>query len=109
MLLSTDIWVSALLRRVAGAGAFAYVMRKGDACAGSVLLRIFNLRTSEVYLLRQVQKLDDMVWIKPVATHDALELQAFIDRQIGYDPDLWLIDIEDNEGRAFLTEKIDVS
>ena len=36
MLLSTDIWVSALIRRAELSGAFGMVIRKGDARAGAV-------------------------------------------------------------------------
>ena len=38
MLLSTDIWVGALIRRAELGGAFAMVARKGDARAGAVLV-----------------------------------------------------------------------
>ena len=41
MLLSTDIWVAALIRRVELGGGFAVVARKGDARAGSVLVIFF--------------------------------------------------------------------
>ena len=42
MMLSTDIWVAALIRRVELAGSFAVVVRKGDARAGSVLVKVLN-------------------------------------------------------------------
>ena len=45
MLLSTDLWVSALIRRAELAGAFATVARKGDARAGSVSCRDPQLAT----------------------------------------------------------------
>ena len=42
MLLSTDLWVSALIRRAELAGAFATVARKGDARAGTVIVKAFD-------------------------------------------------------------------
>ena len=42
MLLSTDIWVSALIRRAELGGAFGVVARKGDARAGAVLVKVLN-------------------------------------------------------------------
>jgi hypothetical protein len=38
MLLSADIWVGALIRRVEIGGGFAVVVRKGDPRAGAVLV-----------------------------------------------------------------------
>jgi hypothetical protein len=42
MMLSTDIWVGALIRRAELAGAFATVLRKGDPRAGSVLVKVLD-------------------------------------------------------------------
>ncbi|MGZ3298493.1 MAG: DUF1491 family protein, partial [Asticcacaulis sp.] len=47
MLLSTDLWASALIRRAELGGGFAYVARKGDARAGAVIVKALNLRSGE--------------------------------------------------------------
>ncbi len=99
MLLSTDIWVGALIRRVELAGSFAYLARKGDARAGAVILKVLNLRTYETRLYRPES---DDVWRRVAAPGD-----DYIERQVRYDPDLWVVEIEDVEGRTFLTEKVE--
>ncbi len=99
MLLSTDIWVSALIRRIELAGSFAYIARKGDPRAGTVLLKVLNLRTYETRLYRPES---DELW-RRVATAD----DDYITRQVRYDPDLWVVEVEDVEGRTFLTEKVE--
>ena len=50
MQLSSDIWVYALIRRVELAGAFATVVRKGDARAGAVLVKTLDRKTGAARL-----------------------------------------------------------
>ena len=51
MLLATDVWVGALIRRAQLGGAFATVARHGDARAGAVLVKIYDSanRTARLY------------------------------------------------------------
>ena len=48
----------------------------------------------------------ERLWIQPVASESESELDAYIQRQVGYDPDIWVVEIEDREGRHFITEKV---
>jgi len=109
MLLSTGLWVSALIRRAEQAGAFAYILRKGDDRAGAVILRITNLRTRDTLLLRQITAGDETKWIRPIADASPEAIDAYIERERRFDPDLWVVEIEDTEGRHFLTETIQIS
>jgi len=107
MLLNADLWVSALIRRAGLAGGFGYVVKRGDRAHGSVLVRVVNPRNGEAYLLREVTHGDETVWIRPTQSLDEAELGAYIERQLRFDPDLWVVDIEDAQGRHFLTEKVE--
>jgi len=108
MLLSSDIWVSALLRRVEQAGSFAYIARRGDKSFGAVLVKVLNLRTRDTYVLREAQKGEETLWMQPVEAKDEADLDVWIARQSKYDPDIWVVEIEDAEGRHFLTEKVEM-
>lgn len=110
MLLSTDVWVGALIRRAELAGAFATVVRKGDARAGAVLVKTFDpiSRTARLYAEAFAGE-GEPVWMQPVASTDEAELDAYVTRAARIDPDLWLVEIEDREGRHFLTEKVETS
>jgi len=108
MLLSSDIWVSALLRRVEQAGSFAYIARRGDKSFGAVLVKVLNLRTRDTYVLREAQKGEETLWMQPVEAKDEADLDEWIARQSKYDPDIWVVEIEDAEGRHFLTEKVEM-
>ena len=108
MLLSTDIWVGALIRRAELGGAFATVARKGDARAGAVLVKTYNpLDRSTVVYAEAFRGDGERVWMQPKATHEEPDLDAYIERAARVDPDLWVVEIEDKQGRHFLTEPVE--
>lgn len=107
MLLSSDLWVSALIRRAELSGAYATVVTKGDARAGSVIVKAYDTSNRTARLYTEAFGSDgDRLWIQPVTSDSESELDAYIARQRGYDPDLWVVEIEDREGRHFITEKV---
>ena len=107
MLLSSDLWVSALIRRAEIGGAFATVVRKGDARAGTVIVKAYDTSNRQARLYTEAFGADgERLWIQPVQSEMESELDAYIKRQIGYDPDIWVVEIEDREGRHFITETV---
>ena len=108
MLLSADIWVGALIRRAEIGGAFAMVVRKGDPRAGAVLVKLLNRRDGTARLLAEATKGDgDRIWMQPLASTDEPDLDRYIARAIKIDPDVWVVEIEDREGRHFLVESVE--
>lgn len=107
MLLNSDLWVGALIRRAGIEGAHATVVRKGDARAGTVIVKAYNTadRTARVYSEAFGQD-GERLWIQPV-TGTETDIDAWIERQRGYDPDLWVVEVEDRQGRHFITEKVE--
>lgn len=107
MLLSSDLWVSALIRRAEIEGAYATVVKKGDDRAGSVIVKAYDTSTRTAKLYTEAFGNDgERLWIQPVTSDSETELDAYIARQRGYDPDLWVVEIEDKRGRHFITEKV---
>ena len=108
MILPTDLWVQALIRRVEMAGAYATVVRRGDARAGAVLVKALNPREGVARLYAEAMRGDgDRIWMQPVASTDEAALDAYVQRAAGRDPDLWVIEVEDVQGRHFLTEPVE--
>ncbi|WP_298162260.1 DUF1491 family protein [Brevundimonas sp.] len=106
MLLNSDLWVGALIRRAGIEGASATVVRRGDARAGTVIVKAYNTsdRTARLYSEAFGQD-GDRLWIQPVSGTES-ELDAYIERQRTYDPDLWVVEVEDREGRHFIVETV---
>jgi hypothetical protein len=108
LLLSTDVWVAALIRRAELAGAFATVVMKGDARAGSVLVKALNRKSGQVRLYTEATRGDgERVWMQPRPGADEIELDQYAARSRNIDPDLWLVEVEDGDGRHFLTEPVE--
>ena len=108
VLLNSDLWVAALIRRAQNAGAFAAVERKGDARGGAVLVKALNRRAGEARLFAEATRGDgERVWMQPVASLQEPDLDAYIARAARIDPDIWVVEIDDTEGRHFLTEPVE--
>jgi hypothetical protein len=108
LLLNTDLWVYALVRRAQHAGAGAVVARKGDPGAGAVLVKALNRRAGEARLYAEATRGDgERFWMQPVDSLQESDLDAYVSRAVRIDPDLWVIEIDDAQGRHFLTEPVE--
>lgn len=101
--LKTKIRVAAHLRRVQAAGAFAAVARKGDPDAGAIAVKIF-LGAGNARLFVQSRDLDGAaIWREPFEGDlSESRIDAWLKKETSIDPDLWIVEIEDPDGRAFL-------
>lgn len=104
--LKTGFWTAALIRTAEREGAFAAVVKKGDADAGACLVKV-RVSGENVTLYNPARNLNgERVWI-PKGPQDELSIDQYINRRVDDDPDIWIIEIEDNKGRHFLTEPIE--
>ena len=105
--LPTDLWVSAHLRQCSGRGIPVYVLHKGAYAAGTVMVKIVMAGTCK--LLNQARDLDgNMAWmdIFDGGAVDEKEADAYIQRSIKRDPDVWVIEVEDASGKNPFEGKI---
>ncbi|MFC0218138.1 hypothetical protein FHS82_000483 [Pseudochelatococcus lubricantis] len=109
MRLKSEIWVSAYLRRCAVEGAFAVLRRRGAAEAGAIFVLVDRLDGTARLFGPAPQSLADEdagvrlfapVPLKSGPTPAAAEER--LRREIDFDSDLWIVDVEDREGRHFL-------
>ena len=105
--LKTGIYVKALIRRAEIAGASAYVARRGAEEAGALILKLAKPDGTVVVLSRATRGEGEQVWMRPLGDGvDHAAANKYFEKQIRFDPDLWIVEIEDREGRAFVDEPI---
>lgn len=89
------IWVSMALRMGNGSGRYGAVLRKGDPDAGGILV---VLRGREaLVVLSQVRTADGKAaWMRGTGPDPVGQeaVDAYVDRQVKFDPDLWVLEFE---------------
>lgn len=108
MRLRSDIWVAAYLRRCGSENVFAALRRRGSPEAGAVIIRIDRLDgTSTLYSpapQSEAREGVDRLFARAHADEflDNEKIEARIAREISFDSDLWIVEVEDRQGRHFL-------
>lgn len=101
--LKTGLWMDALIRRAEAAGSFAVVSRRGDRDAGSVVVLVRSRSALTLYI---PERDFDGVRVWRAQTGTEAELSEVIERRADFDPDLNVIEIDDQEGRHFIEETV---
>lgn len=106
MRLKAEIWVKAYIRACAVAGAFAAVVRHGDDDAGAIFIKICRLdRTACLYgpaFAGFTGADSDRRWVLVMRDAPEFEIDERLERERRFDSDLWVVEVEDREGRHFL-------
>ncbi|GKY86968.1 DUF1491 family protein [Sinisalibacter aestuarii] len=102
--LAAGIWVGAYLARLQAEGIPVYVVARGDETAGAVLVKLATMDGQAVAYQRVVDLLAGTRKWDVLAEGAECEVDAAIARQRGFDPDLWVIEVEDARGRHMLDE-----
>jgi hypothetical protein len=101
--LTSDFWVGAYLRRLDMHNIPAFVTAKGDATAGAVLVKLNTLDGKAAAYQRSFNIEGDRIWVA-LAEGPEADVDAALTRQRDFDPDLWVIEVEDRQGRHLLDE-----
>jgi hypothetical protein len=115
MRLKSAIWVAAYIRRCNVEGVPAVVRRRGAEEAGAIFIILNRLDgTADLYGPAPQSAFD-----KPLPMDRAFsavlkkrpapeaEVEARLAREVSFDPDVWIVEIEDRAGRHFLDHVVD--
>ncbi|MEW9918433.1 DUF1491 family protein [Marimonas sp. MJW-29] len=103
--LTTRFWVDAYLARLSLQGIPAFVVAHGDDTGGAVLVKLSTLDGQAVVFQRSFDLMSgERRWVE-LARGAEPDMDEVINRQRGFDPDLWVIEVEDRHGRHLLDEE----
>ncbi len=107
MRLTAEFFVAALIRRVQGEGAFAAVVRRGHGAAGAIFVKVARLDgTADLYgpapQAAFGEDAGERLFERLAEAVPEAEADERLRREARFDSDLWIVEIEDRRGRAFL-------
>jgi hypothetical protein len=106
--LRSDFWVAALRRRAEAAGAFVSIAKRGIEEAGAIFVLVdrldgrFDLYGPAPQSVFGEEGASDRLFSRIADAVSEEKTTARMQQEMKFDPDLWLIAIEDRQGRAFL-------
>lgn len=107
--LRSDFWVSAHLRRLNDLAIPAVLRRRGAAEAGAIFVKVDRLDgTADLYgpapqsLMAEPEDLGERRFSPVLQGATPLDAEERLGREIRFDSDLWILEIDDRAGRHFL-------
>lgn len=100
--LTADFWVAAYLARLRAEDIAAFIVARGDATAGAILVKQSPLDGTATLRQRSFDPMTGTRNWMVLSQGPEAEVDAVIARQRGFDPDLWVIEVEDRSGRHLL-------
>ena len=100
--LKTKTWVQAGIRRGAVEGVAVFVVQSGDPDAGSVLVKLNRFENGCVVFSQTYDDAGKRAWIAATGEEPVEEgtADAYVARTVAFDPDLWVLEVEDRDGRV---------
>lgn len=110
MRLKSVLWVAAYLRRCQIEGVPAVLRRRGAEEAGAVFVRVSRLDgTSDLFGPAPQSAFEAAPEGERTFSASLTELpapdaaiEAYLARELKFDPDIWIVEVEDRAGRNFL-------
>ena len=108
MRLTSEFWVSALIRRVSNAGAFCVVLQKGAAEAGAIFLVVrkgadaYDLLSPALQMSYDDTKSSERMFEQRLLAVTEDEVEAQLAKEKRFDSDIWIVEVEGCEIAEFV-------
>ena len=99
--LKSSIWIQAQIRICTISNLSAYVMKIGDPDAGAIFLHLNKLNGNNL-VYNQIRTISGQIAWSQSGSGTTLgdkEVHDYLEKQKKYDPDLWILEIEDPEDK----------
>jgi hypothetical protein len=112
MRVKSEIWVKAYLRRCQAEAVPVVIVRRGDAAAGAIFISVDQLDGTVCLYGPAPAGLSggetDRRWVRCLGVEAVASAEAglYLARQLEFDPDLWILEVEDRKGRHFLGDDV---
>lgn len=106
MRLTSEFWVTALIRRIRGDNGFAYLAERGSGEAGAIFIKkrlasqsfheeLWELYTPAPQSAYDERKPDERSFILSLPNADSEACEKRLSAEKKFDSDLWVLEIED--------------
>jgi hypothetical protein len=109
MRLKSSIWVAAYLRRCQSEGVFGAVRRRGAEEAGAVFVKVALMNGNAMLYAPAPQTVYDdsrpierIFMPSPPQPVEERKIEERLMKEMSFDPDVWIVEVEDKAGRHFL-------
>ena len=102
--ITTEFWISAYRKRLQLSEVPVFVTKKGDDTAGAILIKLNTLDGNAKLFHRTFNENFDREWTIFLSGEET-EIDNNIVEQIKFYSDLWVLEVEDKNGRHLLDDK----
>ena len=100
---TTDIWISAYRAKLEKEGIPFYFYKTGDKSAGAILIKVLNLE-EKFELYHRISDLSGRQKWELLLSGNEEQIDNAIKNQCNFDPDVWVLVIDDPRGKNYLSE-----
>ena len=101
--LTSEIWVAAYRVKLEKRGIPIFINKTGDKTAGAIMVKVSKMDSFATLYHRILDASGRRCW-EVLEQNTEEHINQVLKQQCLFDPDLWILEIEDPEGRNFLKE-----